>query len=348
MRVYIDEAGSFLVPPTAKAHSYSLVLALAIPSASEVNLFYEFVGLRNGWASDAVEIKGSKLSESQAAEVIDLLSRYDVLVDFRTIDMVTHGTEVVDDFKARQANGITAYVTPEYDEKIAQRAHNIARTIRGMSNQLFVQMIVTLRLVLEVIEISTAYYAQRQPSELGNIAWIVDRKNSNMTAMEEVWTQLIVPIGEKYFVEKPLAFLEGADYSKFIARYGFTAATMSKEMARHIKWANAAFGMRELTGDAVAVAASRLLSEQRTFEDSAGCYGLQLADMLASILRRALNQHLQFSGWKDFGKLLVRRSEPGLPFMQLGRGDNLPFKLTGYPYQVCLALDHRAKSMIVD
>jgi hypothetical protein len=70
--------------------------------------------------------------------------------------------------------------------------------------------------------------------------------------------------------------------------------------------------------------------------------------MLASILRRALNERLQISGWEDFGKLLVRRRELGLCFLQLGRGENLPKTLTGHAKKVCLALDARAKSMLID
>jgi hypothetical protein len=39
--------------------------------------------------------------------------------------------------------------------------------------------------------------------------------------------------------------------------------------------------------------------------------------MLASILRRALNDHLQKPGWNNFGKLVIRDPKPGW-FVQLG------------------------------
>ena len=51
--------------------------------------------------------------------------------------------------------------------------------------------------------------------------------------------------------------------------------------------------------------ANRLLSEQLQFVDSVGNPGIQLADMAASIVRRALDNRLQQPGWEDFGKLLV-------------------------------------------
>ena len=61
---------------------------------------------------------------------------------------------------------------------------------------------------------------------------------------------------------------------------------------------------------------------------------------------RALNDRLQFSGWKDFGGLLVRHREPGTGFIQLGPGGNTP--LQGHAKKVCQVLDARAKSMIAE
>lgn len=66
MNIYVDEAGLFVPPRTG--HRYSLVLALIIPTANEEELLYEFLRLRDQWPHKAVEIKGSKLNESQSAE----------------------------------------------------------------------------------------------------------------------------------------------------------------------------------------------------------------------------------------------------------------------------------------
>jgi len=100
MKIYIDEAGGF-VHLSSGSQSYSLVLALAIPSSAEGELFYEFLRLRDSWPRQAIEIKGSSLNETQAAQVIQLVSRYDVLVNFFTVDMVMHDDQVVEAFKNR-------------------------------------------------------------------------------------------------------------------------------------------------------------------------------------------------------------------------------------------------------
>src|SRR5258708_28844412 len=105
MRIYIDEAGAFVVSP--RPQSYSLVLALIIPSANEAQILYEFLRLRDGWPSNEVEIKGSRLDESQAAQVIELLCHYEVLVKFFAVNMATHADWNVEDFKMRQASNVT-------------------------------------------------------------------------------------------------------------------------------------------------------------------------------------------------------------------------------------------------
>lgn len=80
MRIYIDEAGPFL-PPNPPRSLFSLVLALIIPSAIEQELLYEFLRLRDTWPNQNVEIKGSSLDESQAAQLINLVLRYDIIVE---------------------------------------------------------------------------------------------------------------------------------------------------------------------------------------------------------------------------------------------------------------------------
>jgi hypothetical protein len=128
--------------------------------------------------------------------------------------------------------------------------------------------------------------------------------------MEDTWTTLILPLSESAFARKPLACIMEEDYSHFDARYGFTEATADPEMLRRSQWLSSVYGKPSRSEDSVGINAKLLLTEQRTFQDSRDSLGLQLSDMLAVILRRALNDRLQFPGWKDFGGLLVRHWQP--------------------------------------
>jgi hypothetical protein len=339
MRIYIDEAGPFIVP-VSRPHSISLVLALVIPTATEANLFTAFLNVRNRWTrGEEIEVKGRCVDELQAAKIIDLLSRYDVLVEFYAVDMTRETDPVLNRFKAQQALKITANLTAEHHPQVVQQLRTLANSVSKLPNQLFIQAFTTLELIYTSIRSATLYFAQRRPEELGNIEWIVDRKDRSMTAMEESWSTLILPMGEFRFAKKPLGKLAGADYSHFSARYEIPES--DKNLARHVNWMRNIYGIKN---DCGVLYAKRLLSEQLSFHDSRDSLGLQLADILASTLRRAFNQQLKFPGWKEFGRLLVRRDYGHSRFISFGRRDA---RLTGHVLHVWRQLDACSKSMIV-
>jgi len=342
MRIFIDEAGSFVSPANGQS-LFSLVLALVVPSAIENDLFQVFLRLRDTWPNNAVEMKGSRLDESQAAQLIELVSRYNVLVKFFAVDMAAHGDRVVGSFKARQADAITAHLTPQHHPPIVAQLQGLANAIRRMPNQLFLQAFLVIELVLKVIEESTLYYVQRLPEELGNIAWTIDRKNRTITEMEETWSTLILPMSESHFAQKPLITLREADYSHFDTRYGIDPK--DDEMRRHIEWTREAYGIRDAERPP-GLNAGLLLSEQMEFADSAGSLGLQLADMLATVLRRAFNDRLQLPGWKDFGRLLV--ADRSTPILQLGPSAGGTGMLSGRQVEkVWTVLNSGNKSLLV-
>ncbi|MBZ5660972.1 MAG: DUF3800 domain-containing protein [Acidobacteriia bacterium] len=341
MRIYIDEAGSFIWPPNP-ANSFSLVLALVVPAVFEDELFYEFLRLRDSWPARGIEIKGSSLDEKQAAEVVSLLTRYDVLMDFVAVDMITHPKVLIDDFKVRQADAITAHVTRDHRPELILQLIGMERTLREMPNQLFVQAELTIQLVLNVMQSAILYFVQRQPKELGDVAWIVDRKNHTITEMEETWTTIILPAGESHFMKEPFIALIGADYS-FFERYEVDLAADEK-MASHVDWAHKTYGQRGSSRTGRVIDAKRLLTEQLKFADSRDSLGLQLADILASILRRALNNRLGTSGWAGLGKLVVHDPEPGW-FVQLGEGI-VSYSVPDRAVKVWRTLKARSKPMV--
>jgi hypothetical protein len=341
MRIYIDEAGTFVAQPAGQS-LFSLVLAIVVPSSIETKLFDALSDLLATWPHQGAEIKGSKLDEAQAAQLVDLVSRYDVIVQFFAVDMEMHGDKVVDDRKARQADAVTADLSPEHHPPFAAQIRGLADATRRMPNQLFVQAFLMIELVLRVIEESTLYYVQRLPEELGSIEWIIDRKDRKITEMEDTWSTLILPMGESHFVTKPLHCLRGADYSHFDARYGIRVD--DEEMKRHVAWTREAYGIQS-DDSGPGLNAGLLLSEQRQFSDSAGLLGLQLADMLAAILRRALNNRLQPEGWSRVGRLFI--ADKRTPFLDLGPADVSGQKLGPQIEKVWRALKTGNKKMLL-
>lgn len=98
------------------------------------------------------------------------------------------------------------------------------------------------------------------------------------------------------------------------------------EVSRHVQWMREPYGVPD-TERPPGLNAAVLLSEQREFADSVSSPGLQLADMLAAILRRAFNNCLQPQGWARFGHLVI--ADSSTPFLQLGPPDSRGQALSG-------------------
>lgn len=345
MTIYIDEAGPF-IPPQGKRR-YSLVFALVIPHATETELFYQFLRLRDTWPQQAVEIKGSKLNEQETATVLDLLAEHYVIAEYYAIDMSLHSDDVIDEFKHRQAAAITANLTSEHAAAVVRRLHDDADGIRQLANPLFVQAFVSIKLSLDMIDVAINYYAQRRPRELGEFAWTIDRKDRAATQMEQLWSTLMMPIGESRSSLHPYAKVEGFDYTHF-AKYEINEVTAEEKMSRHLKW------MRETLPSASprteplrCIDAKKLWMENRRFEDSKNSLGLQLADIAATTLCRALNGNLQQAGWKPMSRLLIRKKTA--PFLQIGkaaRGQHPA--LDPVAERVWRTLDANSQSMVLD
>jgi hypothetical protein len=344
MNIYIDEAGAF-VPPQGKRHLYSLVLTLVVPGAAEAALFYEFLRLRDGWPRQAVEIKGSKLSEDQTAEVMKLLAAHGVIGEYYAIDMALHQGAVIDEFKRRQAAAFTENLTPAHAPAVVQRLHDDAQVIRTMANPLFVQAFVTIKLILEMLDTAINYFAQRQPAELGRFAWTIDRKDRSLTQMEQMWTALILPVGESQSARHGFARVDGFDYSHF-SKYEITGSNADEGMKRHLEWMRNTLPFSKMPpAELRCIDAKGILTEERAFADSRDNLGLQLADVTASTLCRAFNGHLQQPGWEPVSHVLIRKKTA--PFIRLGEAARREQGLERHAAAVWRTLDAKAKSMIL-
>jgi len=345
MNIYIDEAGAFVPPQGKRPHLYSLVLALLVPTGNEAELFSQFSRLRGNWLRQAVEIKGSKLNEDQTASVMKLLAMHDVIAEYYVIDMALHQSEVIDEFKARQAASLTEHLTPMHSAGVVRRLHEDAEAVRKLANPLFVQAFVTIELILEMLDTAINYFAQRRPSELGRFAWMIDQKDRSITQMEQLWTTLILPVGESRSAMRPYAKVEGFDYSHF-AKYEITESTADERMKRHLEWMRSALPFSKTAPDELhCIDAKRILTEERAFADSKSNLGLQLADIAASTLCRALNEHLQLPGWEPVSQLLIRKKTA--PFIQLGKTAEQYRGLEPHAAMVWRTLDAKSKAMVI-
>jgi hypothetical protein len=342
MRICIDEGGTFQVV-IGRKYLYSVVVALVIPSCRENDLFYGFLRLRNGWNNPAIEVKGSQLDEHRIAQVIALLASYDVVLEFCAIDMAWHSDTGVTAFKLDQARKLLASLTPAHHATLVAELTELSKLLEALPNQLFVQMFVTIELILETIQAVTLYYCQRIPAELGRFDWLIDRKDEHLTSMEKLWSTLIAPIASNRGLEEPFITLKEGDYSHFER---FRVKRDAVEMHEYVKWLDENIRVERGAGERRIFNVALLLKESLNFAESKDELGLQLADIVASACRRAFNGNLQQIGWEGLGQLLIKKNEkpPIIGLRTPGKTD-YNFRLHEEAAEVWLTLDGSAKSM---
>lgn len=337
MRIYMDESGNFTADQLI-----SLVLVLVIPATYESQLFSEFLLLTADWPKTDGEIKGSSLDEKKAAELISLVAHFDVIADFYCIDVANHTPVEIGEFKKRQADALVANLPASIPPLLLKQLSETAAAIRSMSDQLFAQAWITIDLVLDTLEVFTMYYAQRLPKELGDIAWVIDAKDKKLTAMEEIWSLLVVPFAEFHFAKDHFKTLVCGDYSEFDKRY---QSEPDSEITAHRAWLEAQIPISAQAQANPTLDPKLLLTEQLEFKDSQSRIGLQIADMLANVLRRAWNNNLAQSGWKDFGKLIVEKPWTyNVWFKRIGNSQRLP-QPSDHIAATISVLEAKAKSM---
>jgi hypothetical protein len=339
--IYLDEAGTF-IEPNHGDQLFSLVGALVVPEQEQQELLYQFLRIRDAWPNPQIEVKGSALTAPQASEVISLLAKHNAILVFVAVDMATHSAGTIEELKERQAAAVTQNLTPAHQPKVASQLHALADRIRALPNQLFLQAILTIRLVFETIQTTTLYYVQRMPRELESFKWVIDRKDRSITEMEALWTSLILPFSESRFATEPLRRLRGADYSYF-ERFQHTSSP-DEETARHIAWLRDNYGVEKASSEGFGDA-RKLLAEHRKFADSRENLGVQLVDIVTTTLRRALHNRLEQEGWEGLAQLQIRSNS--VPFLQLGNPEGKPVQLEGQAARVWRTLSRSAKEMWV-
>lgn len=305
MKIYIDESGTFSVDKKQQAHSVSCVVALVVPSTKENDVFRFFEqwkalpSLKDKLDKNG-EIKGSQLNEADFESFLLGLANFDLMLVVDIIDLgLTSNIEVEKHQSAMalsHANSVTGHKTN------AQFSRDI---IASLSLPNYVQMLSTSTLIYKTLEIAVNYYAQRFPKELGDFQWIFDAKDSiKVNDYEKTLTKIVLPLVQTYCIDRPLSNVEGFNYSYFEKYYIEEKYVL--EVYKNKRNKNSSF-----------VSISDVMQNMH-FIPSHTNLGLQMADILASCVRRAISDRLQFDGWKYLSSLVVRRNKNAISLTRFG------------------------------
>ncbi len=185
MIIYIDESGSFTIP-TTNSSSISCVAGLIIPEHQSEEIFRKFAELKKGLALGVGERKGSELNEDQISQIIALLNKFNVVLEISAIDMGLHPQTMLEQFRAQQAANMVKNLTQEHHPQFVSALYQMKKEIEEMSYPLFVQAVISVTVISQILEIALVYYALQAPEELGAFKWVIDAKGHKITTYQVV------------------------------------------------------------------------------------------------------------------------------------------------------------------
>lgn len=298
MYIYIDESGSFTCP-NVKKRSISCVAGLVVPECEQTDLFSRFQEMISTWGSPYQEIKGSKLNEKQISSVINLLEKHDVILKIVGIDLGFHIPFHIAYHKQMQAHYITRNVTSLHHPNIANQLTEYKERLRSLADNLYTQSVAMTLLVDSIIRVSTLYYSQCKSSELGSFRWIIDAKDKAKTEYEDLWSFIVVPALQSTSLQKPLIQLKEGDYSD-MERFFNKPGHVPEHLRPYVQSSKESFLSMDI---------KLLMKERIIFGNSIDYIGLQIVDILANAVRRAMNGRLGIEGWRRLGRLMIRGLE---------------------------------------
>jgi len=333
MNIYIDEAGVFVKPSQNKC-AISAVGALIIPERKEKIIFSKFEALKNKWGSNAKEVKGSQLNESQVASVIEILQKYNIMFEVVAIDMNIESDNSITAHKLERAQKMVSCITDEFNEILIKNLNKTKEEIESLSNQLYVQVILTIELLIQVFQKTMLNYSLRKPKELELFKWTVDAKNLNVTISEKVWKTLILPLAQSRFFDEPLIMITEGDYSHFFRNR--KSGDIPDYLPQHIK-----------NKDPNNFCELNSVFSDIKFKDSRNNLGVQLADILITSIRRSMNGNLQKKAWKNFGDIIVMGRKQSITLLSVGESTNFKKYETAPPYfEVITHIDKTSKTIV--
>ena len=275
--------------------SWNCVSAYAYPESTRraLTVLMERFKRRIG-KSRILEVKLRDIGENDYLWLLTNLSQLDGVLYAIATDASINTLDLIKFHQSQQVEKILAPIPLMHYESGRQGVRDIASKVSRLPSQLYVQMISQVELVLYIINSAVLYFVQRKPETLRRFRWRIDQKNSDKTEYEEAFSQVLPAFLQSASLREPMLMIEGANYS-WLDRFYFPEGedpTYLQDM----------YGIESGDTDDRKLNIGQIVREDVEFVDSKAKLGVQVADLLASGLRRCLRN--SFERNDDVARLL--------------------------------------------
>lgn len=271
MFVFVDESGTFT--SADRPDAWCVVAAYVSPERDRAALADLINRLRRE-CSNGSEAKLRDLSEEQYSRFLKQLGELNGLLFAVAVDVSLHSADAIAHHRDMQAAKIIEHRDKMRFESGRQALTDLSAAIGSLPVQLYTQLVCQVELFHKVLTRAPLYYVQRNPPTLGHLRWRVDRKAETPTRYETAFRIVLPALLQTKSFEDPMIMLEGADYTHF-NRFDFAPGEQPDYLRTE-------YGIDTTDGANV----GKMVGEDFKFVDSSLVAGVQVADLLASGLRR--------------------------------------------------------------
>lgn len=275
MNIYVDESGSF-VSSSARG-SWNVVAAVAAAEASRRQILDAVHRLKLASATKLCdEVKLNSVLEEHYLRFLSDLAGTHVLLFATGTDAGVNSTEKLMHHQRMQVAMIRKNLPRMKYEGGKQGIALLADQLERIPPQLYAQLVCQVDLLHDVVSRSINYFVQRIPAAVGAFRWRIDQKNTSKTTYEEAFEKMAPALLQTRSFGEPALRIEGFDYRHMAAFEYAKGATP--------EYLEIEYGLRVEH----ALNLGKILRDDLKFEDSKRNVGIQVADLLASGLRRCL------------------------------------------------------------
>lgn len=280
MNIFIDESGSFV--NAAKRDSWNCIAAYMSPETDRKRL-RELVGKmkRKAGMPICTEVKLKHIDEAGYIWFLEGLSALEGVLYAVATDAGLNHPSAIAEHQRVQAEKIVEHKCKMLYQAARDDLQDLADRIAALAPQLYIQLQCQLDLVANLLLTGVLYFVQRRPNSLGKFRWRIDQKNSTQTEYEAAFVAVLPPFLQAVSLSEPMPMLIGADYSAF-SRFDYP----KESRPRYLK---EVYGLDVEENEPV-TNIGMIMREDLEFVDSEHNQGIQVADLLASGLRRCLRQ----------------------------------------------------------
>jgi hypothetical protein len=322
MEILIDEAGSFAIENAAE-YSWCVVAAYACPETEKRKYKKALRNLKlREEKNQANEIKLYQVSETNYLKFLDELRELDGVLLGVATDSHFNTDGLVRAHQKTQAWEMLRNIDEMKYESGKESVRYLTRQLEELPAQLYVQLACQIQLIHSFVNRGISYFVQRKPNTLRCFRWRIDQKEPQKKIdFEDAFEKFCPILLQTFSLEDPGPALSWCDYrpmSEFMLRKGEIPDYLVEKFP-HLK-------------DKEGFDIQKILRKDMKFIDSESHDGIQIADLLASGIRKLLRK-----GFDDnllvaecLGGLMVQevKNKPPIKLVTFGQEEKVDGELT--------------------